>query len=234
MAKFSSKNSALDGVEVRVDFVLPHGETKPPQRYSLNAIFPLKTALYQLCGRAHVNAKNARLWRTGAQHDELLDMELTPSEAGIGHNEQLIVEVSADGYMWTKQDTRAIPRDAMADMREPLKPLQFATHTQRGAATTTTPQVDTSAAIRNVLQRVIEKNSTSETKAREDAEVAAALQLSKAEAERIERQYEKLENTLLTQGLRIERISDDGNCLFRAVALQVRSCYLLVCVLTDH
>jgi len=54
-----------------------------------------------------------------------------------------------------------------------------------------------------------------------EADLQEAIKISRMQAEQDRGKYEKLENQLVGRGLKLHIVSDDGNCLFRAVAYQV-------------
>eukprot|EP01126_Amoeba_proteus_P012274 TRINITY_DN15038_c0_g1_i14.p1 TRINITY_DN15038_c0_g1~~TRINITY_DN15038_c0_g1_i14.p1 ORF type:complete len:156 (+),score=29.94 TRINITY_DN15038_c0_g1_i14:369-836(+) len=53
-----------------------------------------------------------------------------------------------------------------------------------------------------------------------DPLVEEAMRLSLQTSQQEERKYEELENQLVSRGLKILTVPNDGNCLFHAVALQ--------------
>jgi len=54
-----------------------------------------------------------------------------------------------------------------------------------------------------------------------DNQLEQALKLSKQISEKDTMKYEKLENALVSRGLKIFKVNDDGNCLFRALSFLV-------------
>jgi len=74
----------------------------------------------------------------------------------------------------------------------------------------------------NIMNKFFQThNQVQEPRTTNDIELEEALKISKVQSEKLNRKYEKLENDLVTRGLKIYQVNDDGNCLFRALSFQL-------------
>jgi len=77
--------------------------------------------------------------------------------------------------------------------------------------------------ISNIMNKFFQQHQTVQPQPQSvrDVELEQAIKISKEQSEKLNKKYEKLENDLVTRGLKIYQVSDDGNCLFRALSYQL-------------
>lgn len=191
----------------------------------LNPIFPLRTGLHHFLTKQKIAPANVRLWR----NDLLVDQQKTPNELGLVNNEKLVVEVkTADGW-WPKD----VEEDKKPKAPQPSKPDLKRTIDEfvktMGAGAGTVGGADGPHSHGFIGSNNMEFGYYSNQNANpfgtlgksDDWQMQEAMKLSMQAAEKDRKKYENLETALVSRGLRIKHMKDDGNCLFRAIADQM-------------
>lgn len=189
--------------------------------FDLNPIFPIEIFLKSTCSKLQLKFNDCRLWYLCDDVLQKVPLDKTSGELGYKENDKFILEVKVNG-VWPKDvddnrmerlvgESNYFPSDqSSTPTPSPLQPSPspfptFNTHIPCEPHQQPYQQFDT--------------HNQNRPLSIEEQQLQEVLKLSLQENQQEQNRYEHLEDQLVSRGLKIYRVKDDGNCLFRAVSV---------------
>lgn len=200
------------------------------RRVAVRTLFPMSVLRLELCKLVKVELARTRLWLANADSpgevlvdspgEVLVDLERTPAENGVVAGSKLLLEVALESGEWLRSIS---PLTASRD-REFVRRSEevWSAATQQAAG----GQGDMARALADALKDVkpppakthLPSHSATQQHQRVDDELEAAMAMTR-ETQRVQlAAEEQLHIALALDGRKVKRMSDDGNCLFHALA----------------
>lgn len=211
------------------------------QEFQVNPASDLKTILSKICESYGLKVENTRLWRNTTK-PELLDLNKAPNDLNLKNRDEVLIDTKKEDGKWhlaTADENKNVALSfLLSGLRSkgviggaPSTPVIQPTHQQNfGYQEHSYGGFGGQGGFGGGYGGFGGQGGYGDfgggfgfgsINNNQDREIQEAMRISKLQAEKDRNKYEALENALVGRGLKLRIVSDDGNCLFRAVSYLV-------------
>eukprot|EP01091_Cochliopodium_minus_P002440 TRINITY_DN12300_c0_g1_i1.p1 TRINITY_DN12300_c0_g1~~TRINITY_DN12300_c0_g1_i1.p1 ORF type:complete len:464 (-),score=137.53 TRINITY_DN12300_c0_g1_i1:82-1341(-) len=204
----NSNNNFLDDFKVLVS-AHPQSDNQFEEFWmEVNPIFEMKVLLHQICSKLSISKEKARF------RDENIDLNRSPMDNKIKNGQKIVIEINKNGF-----PNKKIKTDDSLNFNDDNRG-NFNNGNNMGGNNFFDPNMLNNI-LSNINVRPNQQNYNNSFGGGNQDQLELALSLSKQENEQNRETEENVELFLVSLGMKINRMKDDGNCLFRAISDQL-------------